>query len=271
MEIRFLDPNDLEGYVTCVRASGLSTTEEQMRFTLALPMVRAYVAKEGSEIVGTGMVAGYGASGWIGLITVKPESQRRGLGTELTRWGIDLLRGQGVQSIFLAATEQGRPVYERMGFQSGGSLIIMTGSGRDYPLWDNRIRPVSSVDRAALRALDRSAAGEDRTELLDALRTTYITIGRDGRLSGYHGTLPWGGAVIAADPESGRLLFDLARSLRLNQPMRFVLPESNGAAVQYLTESGFALARRNTHMALGPWPESYDPMKIWGMFSYALG
>lgn len=271
MEIRFLDPADLEGFVTCAGASGLTASAESMRFTLDLPMVKAYVAVDGTEIAGTGMVTSYGASGWIGLITVDPRYQRRGLGTALTQWGIDLLRSQGARSVYLAATDQGRPVYERMGFQSGANLIIMRGSGREYPLWDNRIRPAMPVDRTALAALDRAAVGEDRAELLYALRTTYVAVGRDGGLMGYHGTLPWGGAVIAADVESGRLLVDLARALRLSQPMGFVLPEANESAVQYLTEAGFTIARRNTHMALGPWPDGYDPRKIWGMFSYALG
>lgn len=134
MQIRWTQPGDASGFNEAVARAGLSPTPAQISFYLDSPVVGTFVALEDGRIVGTGCCTAYlGGTGWIGLISVLPEFRGRGLGTALTKWGIEALRDQGVQSFVLTATADGRPLYERLGFSGDSDYLVMKGTGLGHP------------------------------------------------------------------------------------------------------------------------------------------
>jgi GNAT superfamily N-acetyltransferase len=127
-----------------------------------------FVAARDGELPGASGCASFGASGWIGAVAVVPEARRAGLGHALTEAAVTWLRGSGVATIHLYATEMGRAIYERLGFVADGTCVSLGGSRR-RPRRSPGVRAARPGDLAAALALDREATGEDRTGLLTAL------------------------------------------------------------------------------------------------------
>lgn len=85
------------------------------------------VAEGNGEIVGhiafSPVAIGGRHDGWFGLgpVAVRPDMQRRGVGTELVTRGLAKLRGVGANGCALL----GNPAfYRRFGFQSDGKLVF---------------------------------------------------------------------------------------------------------------------------------------------------
>ena len=55
-------------------------------------------------------------SGWIGNLIVSPHLRGRGYGHRLFQAALSELTGRGMATIWLTASEQGRPLYEKSGF-----------------------------------------------------------------------------------------------------------------------------------------------------------
>jgi GNAT superfamily N-acetyltransferase len=86
-------------------------------FAVAHPACDAIVAVDGDRIVGTGVGTRSGPVGWVGTVFVEAERRGAGLGTALTERICDGLEAAGCRTLALVATEQGRPLYERLRFE----------------------------------------------------------------------------------------------------------------------------------------------------------
>ncbi|GAP92892.1 putative acyl- N-acyltransferase [Rosellinia necatrix] len=60
----------------------------------------------------------------LGTCATHPSYQRRGVGTKLTRWGLDEARRRGVSDVTVEASAMGRRLYERLGFRPQGRDIV---------------------------------------------------------------------------------------------------------------------------------------------------
>jgi GNAT superfamily N-acetyltransferase len=93
---------------------------------------------------------------------VKPEEQRQGIGTALTQATCELAMKLGCHHVVLNATEEGGPVYQRVGFQS-------LGMGRTWFLRDSvfdlpppspgQVRFLEAVGKGDISALDAMKDG----------------------------------------------------------------------------------------------------------------
>jgi GNAT superfamily N-acetyltransferase len=62
--------------------------------------------------------------GYILNIYTHPDHRRKGLAKRLTQAAVDWCRANGIEIVFLHASEQGRPVYESMGFKPGPEMRL---------------------------------------------------------------------------------------------------------------------------------------------------
>jgi GNAT superfamily N-acetyltransferase len=267
-----------------------------------------FVAARDGELLGASGCASFGASGWIGAVAVVPEARRTGLGHALTEAAVAWLRGGGVATIHLYATEMGRSIYQRLGFVAEGTCVSLGGSRRRSRRSPG-VRPARPGDLAAALALDRQATGEDRAGLLTALwprpaasgdgpgstptapsrpglgpgedraasRTTLgpgsaLVVEVDGQVVGFHLAGPWrpGGATVAADPAGGLALLAATGGRPDGALPALSVPEDNADAIRAMETLGHAERSRTTRMRLGP-PIPWRPATLFSTFNLFWG
>ncbi|MFX0092076.1 MAG: GNAT family N-acetyltransferase [Candidatus Hodarchaeota archaeon] len=76
----------------------------------------AFVARDHDTNIGMVYAFPYDHIGWIGFLIVNPAYRKRGIGTTLMTKAIDFLHQKGINSIGLYATEDGAPLYQKLGF-----------------------------------------------------------------------------------------------------------------------------------------------------------
>ena len=233
------------------------------------PHGEVLVAATGRKLVGGACCASFGRTGWIGALGVLPRARRQGIGEQLTRACISWLEERGAETVLLYATDMGRPVYDRVGFEAEAPARAWRGvPPGPPPQAARRLRP---SDRDALLELDRRATGEERRPVFDML-TALLGYGieRDGRLAGYALQTPWGAgpAVVADDREVG---IALLRALIVEpQPLTITVPDDNPAAPQTLARWGFQPVNTALRMRFGPAVE-HDPTRMFGLFNLFWG
>ncbi len=214
------------------------------------------------------------------------DAERRGagLGTALTERICDGLEAAGCRTLALVATEQGRPLYERMGFEIVDWYVTVEreapapatdGAGGGAVVGDRSLSPFGPADVAEAAALDRAATGEDREHLLAAFAAIPGGLAlRDaaGALRAFVVRAPWGGGGDdrarprrrAAHPRGT----PRGRAGRPPRSRRELL--SNAAGLAVLDAEGWTEAWRAPRLHRGE-PLAWHPAAIWGQFNHAIG
>lgn len=252
------------------RAGFGSTVGRLLDYPFGNASARVLVAEHRAALVGTASVASFGPTGWIGALGVEPAARRRGIGGALTEQCIAWLRERGASTVMLYATDQGRPVYERLGFVAEGSATAwrgVAGMRRGLP-----VRRLADEDRARLLDADRAATGEDRSAVIDLLRPLRgVAVDDDGggELS-FAVASAWGSgaAIVAADADAGLTLMSAAAAGP--EPATLIVPDTNPAAAEAVRRWGFARYNTAERMRLGPDP-GYARERVFGMFNLFWG
>ena len=270
-----MTPADADATADAIQRSNWGGRHVKMAFVAGHPQCRAFVADADGAIVGSGVTTINGPVAWIGTIWVDPAWRGRGLGTALTQATIDAGEEAGCRALVLVATDAGRPLYERFGFEVQAHYRILEAPGLDGGATEPRVRPYRPADLPAMTALAAAATGEDRGHLLAAFAapdTTRCVDGADGRLGGFVLRAPWGGgATIVPDPEDALAILH-ARQLTTGpeKRVRAGLLDSNTDGIARLQAAGWSFAWGAPRMIRGEMP-AWQPNAIWGQFDHAVG
>lgn len=219
------------------------------------------IKREDGLPVGVGEVILFGNTAWLGNIIVHPDYQRQGLGSLLTSHGIDYARRSHLTSIWLLATEQGAPVYQRLGFHSlGHYLFFNSDTGLTAP--DTvRSRRLTPRDYSQVYRLDQQASGEDRKPMLKvALQDGTCTFTAGGHLTGFYLPHLGDGLIIASNPEDGLALLAYRQTTGKSY---VVIPEANTWLCHYLSHRHHTLFRTAQLMALGSAKKVWHPEMVY--------
>jgi predicted N-acetyltransferase YhbS len=252
------------------RAGFGPTVAGLISFPRESPYGDVLVADRDGRSVGGVCCASFGPTGWIGALGVLPDARRRGVGEALTRAACERLRERGAETVLLFATDMGRPLYERLGFESEDTVTAWRGTA-GAARSDVTLRVLREEDRSALRDVDRSATGEDRAPVLDALMPLSGLIAeRRGVPAGWAVTSPWGAgvAVCAADENAGVAL--IAAATAGPGSSTIVVPDANAAAADALSHWGFSPTSAGARMRLGP-AVAWRPEMQFGLFNLFWG
>ncbi len=287
---------DVDGATDALLRGDWGDRRSFFAFAADHPACDAIVAVDHGRVVGTGVGTRNGAVGWVGTIFVAAERRGAGLGTELTERICDGLAAAGCRTLVLVATEQGRPLYERLGFSIADWYVTVERDARALggpaggepaggePAGDGTaghldaalvIAPFSPADVAEAAELDRAATGEDRAHLLAAFAGIAggLTV-RDaaGGLRGFVARAPWGGgATVAPDPADARRLLDARLAAAPpGHRVRAGTMLSNAAGLAMLAADGWTEAWRAPRLHRGE-PLAWQPTALWGQFNHALG
>jgi GNAT superfamily N-acetyltransferase len=253
------------------------------RFAVEHPRCDVVLAEVDGAPVGTGVATHNGRAAWIGTIWVARAWRGQGLGRALTTATIDAAETGGATTLILVATDAGRPLYERLGFEVTSWYRTMEAPGRagdaEDPATgsdgDRRVRAYAPADLEAMRDLDARATGEDRGHLLEAFATpttTRIVVDASGRPGGFLVRPPWGGgATIAPVADDALALLDDRRARYPGDRMvRAGVLDTNVAGLERLVQAGWTEAWRAPRLQRGA-PLRWTPNAVWGQFNHALG
>jgi GNAT superfamily N-acetyltransferase len=71
-----------------------------------------------------------GLQAYLHNMYVEPEYRGRGIATALLTFIFELCQKRGIQRFSLHASEMGRPLYERIGFEKSDNYYVKTSQGR---------------------------------------------------------------------------------------------------------------------------------------------
>lgn len=231
---------------------------------MLLSLGRGVGAYLGDRLVGTAMAMPFGDVATACMIIVAGEMRGRGLGRGLMQQAMALVTPREWR---LVATEDGLPLYVKLGFRETGRILQHQGFVAPVASPDG-VRWAGEGDLPALAALDRAATGGERDALLAALvRSGQIAQLADG--SGYAALRPFGrgevaGPVVASDGESARRLLAFLFAERTGAFLRVDTPEAGGLA-PWLTDLGLRHVGGGRSMTRGI-PVETDP----ALFPFAL-
>jgi GNAT superfamily N-acetyltransferase len=275
-----MTPADAVPAAAVVLAGGWGDRTLFFRFVTAAPACRPFVAEIDGQIVGTGVGTVNGPVGWVGTIFVTPDRRGHGLGIALTQTVVDMLDAAGCRTLVLVATEQGRPMYERIGFAVQTTYRTVEGPGLAADdgadaATGGRVRPFTGADLDTMARLDRAATGEDRRHLLEAFAapvSARCLIRPDGGIRGFVVRAPWGGgATVAPDPDDAIAILEARRrAVGPERRVRAGVLAENEAGHRRLIELGWTDAWSAPRLLRGV-PLEWDPTALWGQFNHALG
>src|SRR6266571_7013104 len=159
VSLRRMTDGDLRAADELRRLAGWNQTLEDWRRLFCLEPRGCFVAALEGGVVGTVTTTTYGqALAWIGMMLVHEEHQRRGIGTSLMRQALEYLQGHGVKCVKLDATPAGRPLYEKLGFVSQGTLTRCRRPAEDETQYSestaSKTRDLADADWDAVDEID---------------------------------------------------------------------------------------------------------------------
>ncbi|MEU8974722.1 GNAT family N-acetyltransferase [Streptomyces monashensis] len=211
--------------------------------------------------------------GAIGMVLVAERHARQGVGRHLMRHVVSTM---GATPLTLHATENGRPLYEELGFKVAGRAEMLRGRFTPGgPESGVLTRAATAEDLPSVLRLDEEVFGSDRTPLLarlpafaDQLRVAE----EDGTLTGYAAAWPnmdthVVGPLIARDTETAKaLIASLADGT--DRPLRTDIDVRHKELLAWAKTHGLASVAFNSVMTYGipdlpgDWTRRFAPLTV---------
>jgi ribosomal protein S18 acetylase RimI-like enzyme len=256
-QIRTMTSADIAAGMRLKDAAGWNQTKEDWARFLEANPEGCFVAEWNGDVAGTVTTITYeNRFAWIGMVLVDSEARGRGIGTALLVKAIDYLDARRISCVKLDATPQGKPLYQRLGFQVEYDLerhILRREPGREAA-------PEKAEDIKTVLATDRDIFGADRSALLRSMANAapeFVAVTRkDGVLSGYalgrRGSRadhlgPW---IARTEPVAREILENFLLCSRRDVVFVDVVKD-NSWARGLLVEKGFTFSRALTRMYRG--------------------
>jgi ribosomal protein S18 acetylase RimI-like enzyme len=188
--MRNMMPDDITSGLRLCRWAGWNQVAEDWVTFLQLSPGACRVVERNGAVVGTVATLRFGeAFSWIAMILVDPVMRGQGIGTELIREALTILKDE--KCIRLDATEAGARIYRRHGFEEEYRLNRLVAKAPTTPACpeEGLCRPIRRGDLEEIFDLDKRVFGADRRELLLsflARAPEYAWVARSGlALDGY--------------------------------------------------------------------------------------
>jgi len=205
-------------------------------------------------------------SGWIGNLIVSEGFRGRGIGEALFMKAVKALRGAGVGTLWLTASNSGKSLYEKYGFNRLDAVVRWSGTGRRRHVGHTR-SPCREESSTSVSCIDRQAWGDRRDALLA------VTAGRGQLLleeSAFMVIQPCGadiqlGPSSALDSGAAECLCDAALGSVPQETRVYIdAPLSNRSAMRLFCRRGMRITGSTELMYAGVKPD-YRPDMLYGL------
>jgi GNAT superfamily N-acetyltransferase len=250
--LRKLQLNDIAAAMQLSTEAGWNQTEEDWRMLIELAPEGCLAIEVDGELASTATLMCYGRRlAWIGMVLTRIAYRGRGFARRLLTETLALADRLQIETVKLDATDQGQPLYEKLGFRSEQPVERWARLGTsDVP---DSVAPSDKNPSQSWQAADHRAFGLDRSQLLDCLARRHAPLSishsylltRPGRLTRYLGP------CVAETPEIARSL--IVRALQTSSLGGWswdLLPENANAAV-LARELAFTTKRHLLRMVRG--------------------
>lgn len=263
MVIKQFTQGDIPFFLDLAASEGWISSEWELEFLLGSFPEGCFSCVNGARPVAFVTSIKYDKSGWIGNLIVAETLRGREIGSGLMRKAMEALLKAGAETVWLTASDSGKPIYERLGFAEIDAVKRWKGRGRG-----GCARRICEITVPEAVGLDLLGWGDERNSLVLA------ACGRGEMFATMEGFLvlqdcgnfkqvgPWG-SVEAGD--ASLLLDEVLTRVESSSGIALDVPEGNSHAAPLLASRGFTVTGRTCLMYFGVEP-LYKPDKI-----YALG
>jgi GNAT superfamily N-acetyltransferase len=163
---RTMEPDDIAAGLSLCRAAGWNQLARDWEIFLLLGPDDCLVATQEEKVVGTVTTLRYqNFFSWVGMVLVDPAFQRQGIGLQLLKEALQILRNE--ETIKLDATPAGREVYLKLNFVDEYRLSRMLRMPSEEKLEVHSARVLHKDDLNEVAKFDRDIFGADRRPLLE--------------------------------------------------------------------------------------------------------
>lgn len=262
MEISAFGKEEINEFLPLAAAEGWISGDWELDFLVAAFSPGCLVCRANGRAIAFVTAVKYGRSGWIGNLIVHPDWRGRGVGSALLLRALAALDDAGTRTVWLTASEAGRPIYERLGFSAIDTIVRWEGRGSV-----GVSREIAGTDEIV--ALDASGWGDRRELLIERV----LCRGPSCLLpSGFLVCQQWPGAVqlgpwsCAGSASAAALLGRAVVPCPGGVRMFLDVPEGNRAAPGLLRSDCFVPGSATTLMYRGDAPD-YAPERIFALAS----
>ena len=241
------------------------------------------VAELDGEIVGTTMWWRAGPrTATLGMVIVSRRHRGAGLGRIIMDSVLDQIAAElgPDAAIVLNATEEGLPLYRKLGFRGIGEILQHQGAAFQAPLVPleagERIRPMGERDGAVVDVLVHAATGLDRPPVMTLLREKAhgVVLTHGDAVTGAALFRRFGrgyvvGPVIAPDATRAKALIAQWIGSRSGEFIRLDI-HGNSSLGPWLEELGLVQVGRVVTMVRGAEPPAAVPGQAFAIVSQAL-
>ncbi len=200
--IRLLTAADIPACMRLKEAAGWNQTEQDWANLLAAEPEGCFGIDCNGALVATAAGVCFGrALAWIGMVLTAPEYRGRGFARQLMEHTLGFLNRRGVEWIKLDATDMGRPLYLRLGFEDEGPVerwgLASVADPRPVELPPCRVEDFAELDAAAF--------GADRRGILERVEVESACVQGEGYAMGRPGTkAPYFGPCVCRSAAAAR-------------------------------------------------------------------
>lgn len=265
VELFPFDPAHLPGALALSQSVGWPHRVEDWALTLSVSQGVAVVSE--GHVMGTALCSLHGPVATLNMIIVDAALRGRGLGLRLME-GVIALAGD--REMRLVATEEGWPLYRKLGFVEDGEIVQVQGKAQAAP----SELPVEEgpFDPALLTETDSDASGMMRADLLARIARQGMTLRTEG---GFALLREFGrghvlGPVVARDAGAARALMAAGASRMAGRFLRMDLIAAQKLA-PFAKTLGLMPVGGGTAMVRAARPRAVSAYQTHALISQALG
>ena len=252
--------SDITAGMLLKEIAGWNQTEADWNRFLSASRDGCFVMEADGAVRGTAATIVYGGRfAWVGMVLVDPEYRGRGIGTNLLKRSLEYLDAIRVPCIKLDATPLGKPIYEKLGFETEYELERWT-LRRAPAVHSEPFEEMPAPLLEFVMKADGEAFGADRSSILQSLHTEeprytdglWNAGGMEGYAFGRHGSFadhlgPW----VAKEQVTAERLLDRFLEQSSRESVIVDCLRENPFARGLLQARGFEFRRPLTRMFRG--------------------
>lgn len=270
--LRRLVASDIPAALGLSEEAGWNQTSEDWRMLIDLAPQGCLAIEVDGELAATTTLLCYGRRlAWIGMVLTRVSNRERGFARRLLTQALTQADAMRIETVKLDATDQGRRLYERMGFRFEQAVERWSRPASKNP--PGTTLPVDALPAENWRMADRRSFGADRSELLERLAQrsqpplfiegSYL-LTRSGRQTRYLGP------SVCDAPQAARALIARALQAEESQSWSWDLLPTNVDAAAIARDLAFTPTRRLQRMVRGKQLRAKEEM-IYAIAGFELG